>query len=125
MKTPSGISIRAGIGVVVGAGIVAVDNFAFGGEVSPIVIVGMLLVFAAAVGMIWGGRAAVAAAMAWVWVPMAHVLKHLMRLPDTIHPNNYASLLKLGAFTFVVTAIGLGFGLGFRGLLDGHPKKNA
>jgi hypothetical protein len=125
MKVPSGVSIRVGIGVIVGAGIAAVDNFAFGGEVSPIVIVGMLLVFAAAVGMIWGGRAAVAAAMAWVWVPMAHVLKHLMRLPDTIHPNNYASLLKLGAFTFVVTAIGLGFGLGFRGLLDGHPKKNA
>jgi hypothetical protein len=125
MKVPSGVPIRVGIGVIVGAGIAAVDNFAFGGEVSPIVIVGMLLVFAAAVGMIWGGRAAVAAAMAWVWVPMAHVLKHLMRLPDTIHPNNYASLLKLGAFTFVVTAIGLGFGLGFRGLLDGHPKKNA
>ena len=125
MKMPSGASIRVGIGVIVGAGIAAVDNFAFGGEVSPIVIVGMLLVFAAAGGMIWGGRAAVAAAMAWVWVPMAHVLKHLMRLPDTIHPNNYASLLKLGAFTFVVTAIGLGFGLGFRRLLDRHPTKNA
>ena len=57
MNTPSGIWIRAGIGVVVGAGIVAVDNFAFGGEVSPIVIVGMLLVFGAAAGMIWGVRA--------------------------------------------------------------------
>jgi hypothetical protein len=124
MKMPSSVSIRVGIGVIVGAGIAAVDNFAFGGEVSPIVIVGMLLVFSAAVGMIWGGRAAVAAAIAWVWLPMAHVLKHLMRLPDTIHPNNYASLLKLGAFTFVVTAIGLGFGLAFRRLLGGHPTKN-
>jgi|CZKD01.1.fsa_nt_gi hypothetical protein len=124
MKRPSSVSIRVGIGVIVGAGIAAVDNFAFGGEVSPIVIVGMLLVFGAAVGMIWGGRAAVAAAIAWVWLPMAHVLKHLMRLPDTIHPNNYASLLKLGAFTFVVTAIGLGFGLAFRRLLGGHPTKN-
>jgi hypothetical protein len=124
MKRPSSVSIRVGIGVIVGAGIAAVDNFAFGGEVSPIVIVGMLVVFGAAVGMIWGGRAAVAAAIAWVWLPMAHVLKHLMRLPDTIHPNNYASLLKLGAFTFVVTAIGLGFGLAFRRLLGGHPTKN-
>jgi hypothetical protein len=124
MKRPSSVSIRVGIGVIVGAGIAAVDNFAFGGEVSPIVIVGMLLVFGAAVGMIWGGRAAVAAAIAWVWLPMAHVLKHLLRLPDTIHPNNYASLLKLGAFTFVVTAIGLGFGLAFRRLLGGHPTKN-
>lgn len=124
MKRPSSVSIRVGIGVIVGAGIAAVDNFAFGGEVSPIVIVGMLLVFGAAVGMIWGGRAAVAAAIAWVWLPMAHVLKHLMRLPDTIHPNNYASLLKLGAFTFVVTAIGLGFGLAFRRLLGGQPPEN-
>ena len=124
MKRPSSVSIRVGIGVIVGAGIAAVDNFAFGGEVSPIVIVGMLVVFGAAVGMIWGGRAAVAAAIAWVWLPMAHVLKHLMRLPDTIHPNNYASLLKLGAFTFVVTAIGLGFGLAFRRLLGGQPPEN-
>jgi hypothetical protein len=124
MKMPSSVSIRVGIGVIVGAGIAALDNFAFGGEVSPIVIVGMLLFFGAAVGMIWGGRGAVAAAIAWVWLPTAHVLKHLMRLPDTIHPNNYASLLKLGAFTFVVTAIGLGLGLGFRRLLGGHPTKN-
>jgi hypothetical protein len=117
MEMPSSVSIRVGTGVIVGAGIAAVDNFAFGGEVSPIVIVGMLLVFGAAVGMIWGARAVVAAAMAWVCLPMAHFLKHLLRLPDTIHPNNYASLLKLGAFTFVVTAIGLGFGLAFRRLL--------
>ena len=115
------VSIRVGIGLIAGAGIAAVDNFAFGGEVSPIVIVGMLLVFGAAVGVIWGGRAAVAAAIAWVWLPMAHVLKHLMRLPDTIHPNSYASLLKLAAFTFVVTALGLGFGLAFRRLSRRAP----
>ena len=124
MKISSGVLIRAGIGVIAGAGIVAVDNFAFGGEVSPIVIVGMLLVFGATAGMIWGGRAAVAAAIAWVWLPMAHVLKHMMRLPDTIHPNTYASILKLGGFSFVVTAVGLGFGLAFRRLLGGHPTEN-
>ncbi len=121
MKMSRNVSIRVGIGLIAGAGIAAVDNFAFGGEVSPIVIVGMLLVFGAAVGMIWGGRAAVAAAIAWVWLPIAHVLKHLMRLPDTIHPNTYASLLKLAAFTFVVTAIGLGFGLAFRQLSRRAP----
>ncbi len=119
MKTPSGLSIRAGIGVIVGAGIAAVDNFAFGGEVSPIVIVGMLLVFGAAAGTIWGLRAAVATAIVWVWLPLAHVLKHMMRLPDTIHPNTYASIVKLGVFTFAVTAIGLGLGLAFRRILAG------
>ena len=122
MRVPSSVSIRVGIGLIAGAGIAAVDNFAFGGEVSPIVIVGMLLVFGAAVGILWGGRAAIAAAIAWVWLPMAHLLKHMMRLPDTIHPNTYASLLKLGAFTFVVTAIGLGFGLAFRRLSRWAPN---
>ena len=121
MKMSSGVSLRVGIGLIAGAGIAAVDNFAFGGEVSPIVIVGMLLVFGVAVGMLWGGRAAIAAAVAWVWLPMAHVLKHLMRLPDTIHPNTYASLLKLGAFTFIVTAIGLGFGMACRRLSRRAP----
>ncbi len=121
MKMPHDVSIRVGSGLIAGAGIAAVDNFAFGGEVSPIVIVGMLLVFGAAVGMLWGGRAAIAAAIAWVWLPMSHALKHLMRLPDTIHPNTYASLLKLGAFTFVVTAIGLGFGLAVRRLSRRAP----
>jgi hypothetical protein len=106
-----------GIGLIVGAGIAAVDNFAFKGEVSPIVIVGMLLVVGAVFGMIWGSRAVVAAAIGWVCLPMAHVLKHMMSLPDTIHPNTYPSILKLGAFNLVVTAIGLGFGLAFRRLL--------
>ena len=116
--------MRAGIGVIVGAGIAAVDNFAFGGEVSPIVIVGMLLVFGAAAGIIWGVRAVLSAAIVWVWLPTAHLLKHVMGLPDTIHPNTYASILKLGAFSFVVTAIGLGFGLAFRRLLGGHATDN-
>jgi hypothetical protein len=124
MKTQSGVSIRAGIGLIVGAGIAAVDNFAFGGEVSPIVIVGMLLVFGAAAGMIWGVRATVAVAIVWVCLPIAHVLKHVLGLPDTIRPNTYPSILKLGAFSFVVTAIGLGFGLAFRRLLGGQPPEN-
>ena len=119
------VPINVGVGLIVGAGIAGVDNFAFGGEVSPIVIVGMLLAFGAAAGMIWGVRAAVATAVVWVCLPMAHVLKHMMGLPDTIHPNTYLSILKLGAFTFVVTAIGLGFGLAFRRLHGGQPAENA
>jgi hypothetical protein len=85
----------------------------------------MLLVVGAAAGMVWGGvRAAVATAVVWVWLPMAHVLKHVMGLPDTIHPNTYASIMKLGVFTFVVTAIGLGFGLAFHRLVAGRPAEN-
>ena len=124
MKTQSDVLKRAGIGLIVGAGIAAVDNFAFGGEVSPVVIVGMLLVFGAAAGMVWGVRAAVAAAIVWVCLPMAHVLKHMLGLPDTLRPNTYLSILKLGALSFVVTAIGLGFGLALRRLLSGQPPES-
>lgn len=124
MKAQQGFSIRAGTGAIAGAGIAAVDNFAFGGEVSPIVIVGMLLIFGAAAGMIWGARAGVAAAVAWAWLPMAHVFKHLMGLPDTIRPNTYPSILKLAVFSFVITGIGLGFGLAFRPLLRRDTTEN-
>ena len=53
MEMSHDVSIRVGSGLIAGAGIAAVDNFAFGGEVSPIVIVGMLLVFGGVVGMLW------------------------------------------------------------------------
>jgi len=102
---------RIAVGLIAGAGVAAVDNFAFGGEISPIVIVAMLLIVAGAFGTIWGVRAAVVAAIVWAWLPMAHVAKHVFRLPDTLHPNTYASILKLAVFSFVVAAIGFGLGL--------------
>lgn len=116
MKIRSGW-LRAGIAVLVGCGIAAVDNFASGGEVSPIVIVAMLFISCAIAGVVWGARAKLAALIIWVWLPMAHVLKHALGLPDTIHPNTYSSILKLGLFSLLVAAIGLGFGLAFRRLV--------
>src|SRR5215469_14168573 len=50
---------RIGIGLIAGAGISAVDNFAFRGEISPIAIVGMLLIVAGSAASVWGVRAAV------------------------------------------------------------------
>jgi len=124
MKMPSSISLRLAIGLIVGASIASVDNFAFGGEASPIVIVGMLFLFAALSGLIWRARAALPLAIAWICLPMAHVLKHLLHLPDTLHPNTYASILKLGAFTLLVAAIGLGLGIASRRLFAGHRTDN-
>jgi hypothetical protein len=123
MKAPSSVSLRLAIGLIVAAALAFVDNFAFGGEVSPIVIVGMLFLFAAVSGLIWRARAPLPVAFAWICLPLAHVLKHMLHLPDTLHPNTYASILKLGAFTFVVTAIGLGFGIASRRLFAGHPTE--
>ncbi len=116
--------LRAGTAALVGCGIAAVDSFAAGGEVSPIVMVAMLVVSCAAAGVVWGVRARLVAVMIWVWLPMAHVLKHALGLPDTIYPNTYSSIAKLGLFTFVVSAIGLGFGLALRRLFGRRIPEN-
>jgi hypothetical protein len=105
------VLLLPGIGIVAGVAIAAVDNFAFDGEVSPIVIVGLLLAVTAGAGWIWGWRGWLASACAWACVPQAHVVKHLAGLPDTLQPNTYTSILMLAAFTFAVAAIGTGFGV--------------
>jgi hypothetical protein len=105
-----------GIGFIAGAVIAAVDNFAFGGEVSPIAIVAMLFAVTAAAGWIWGWRGWQASAVAWLCVPLAHLIRHLLNLPDTLQPNTYTSILMLAAFTFVVSTIGTGCGVLLRRL---------
>jgi hypothetical protein len=98
-------------GLAAGAAIAAVDNLLFEGEVSPIVIVGLLLATTTTAGATWGRRGSVEALLAWVWLPAVHFVKHTLGLPDTIHPNTYASILLLAAFFFVVAALGTTFGL--------------
>jgi hypothetical protein len=100
-----------GAGVVAGAAIVYVDNFAFAGEVSPIVIVALLLVAAAIAGATWGRKGWIAAVVTWACVPFAHVVKHVFGLPETLHPNTYTSILYLAAFTLVIATVGMGCGL--------------
>ena len=100
--------------LVAGFVVSGIDNFAAGGEVSPIVIVPLLLMGAALVGATWGQKAAAAAAVFWLPLPGAHVAKHILRLPDTIHPNTYASIGMLALFSLVVCAIGFAIGLGLR-----------
>jgi len=103
--------VRAAAGLVAGAAIVYVDNFAFEGEVSPMVIVAMLLAATAIAGAVWGRRAWVAAAATWACVPFAHVVKHVLGLPDTLHPNTYVSIFYLAVFTLVVATVGTGLGV--------------
>ncbi|MCX6549868.1 MAG: hypothetical protein NTY02_02475 [Acidobacteria bacterium] len=107
----SRLPVRVTAGLVAGAAIVCMDNFAFEGEVSPIVIVAMLLAATATAGAVWGRRGWVPAAAAWVCVPLAHVIKHVLGLRDTLHPNTYVSILYLAVFTLVVATVGTGLGV--------------
>ena len=90
--------------------IAAVDNYAFGGEASPVLIVGMLLAATGAAGYFWGIRGAPAVAMIWFVVPAVHLINLTFGLPDTLHPRTYQSGLKLAAFTAVVSVIGAACG---------------
>jgi len=98
-------------GLAAGAAITWVDNFAFEGEVSPIIIVVMLLAATITAGAVWGRRGWSAAAAAWVCVPLAHVAKQVLGLPDTLHPATYLSILYLALFTLVVAAFGTACGV--------------
>ncbi|MFH0991802.1 MAG: hypothetical protein V1799_17475 [bacterium] len=99
------------VGLVAGLAIAAVDNFAFESEVSPIVIVALLAAVTGTAGVLWGWRGWITSSSAWVCVPAAHLVKHLLGLPDTLHPNTYTSIMMPAAFTFVVAAIGTGSGV--------------
>ena len=86
---------RFAVGLGVGIAIACVDSFAFGGEVSPIVIVALLIASTATFGGIWGRGGWPAAPAAWMCVPLAHLVKHVLGLPDTLQPNTYPSILML------------------------------
>jgi hypothetical protein len=115
--------VLASVGVVAGAAIAAVDNFAFGGEVSPILIVVVLLAATGIAGIMWDRRGWVAAAAAWICVPLAHLIKHVLGLPDTMQPNTYTSILMLAAFTLAVATIGTGCGILLRRLTAVAAKR--
>jgi hypothetical protein len=102
---------RFAVGFGTGIAIACVDNFAFGGEVSPIVIVALLVAATATFGGIGGRGGWTATLAAWMCVPLAHLVERVLGLPDTLHPNTYTSILLLAAFTFVVATLGTGAGM--------------
>jgi hypothetical protein len=101
---------RLDFGIASGVAIALVDNFASGGEVSPVVVVALLLAASAASGALWGWSGWPAAAIVWAAVPAPHVVKLAIGLTDTLHPNTWASIAQLAGFTAVVVAIGAGGG---------------
>jgi hypothetical protein len=117
------LTARVVLGLAAGAVIAAVDNLAFAGEVSPIVIVALLLAAAGIAGAFWGRRSWVAALVMAACVPSAHLIKHLLGLPDTLHPNTFASIFKLAGFSLSVAAVGTACGIVLR-QLTGSSERN-
>lgn len=103
--------LRLLCGLAAGGAIAYVDNVAFGGEVSPIVVVVMLLAATAVAAAIWGRSGWTAAAVTWVCTPLVHLVRHVLGMPDPLQPNTYGSILMLSAFTLVIAAFGVGVGM--------------
>jgi hypothetical protein len=110
----SGWPVHLAAGAAAGGVIVYVDNVAFAGEVSPIVVICLVFVLTLAAGVAWGPRGWLAAAVATACVPLAHFVKHLLGLPDTFHPNTYVSILLLTAVCLLVGGVGLVCGAAVR-----------
>lgn len=99
--------VRILAGVAAGV-VVLVDNFWAAGEVSPIVIVTLLLVAIFLAGAVWGPRGWPAAAATWARIPLAHLVNHLPRHARYLASEHYLSMLYLAAFCLVVSAIRFG-----------------
>jgi hypothetical protein len=109
--------VRSCIGLTVGAAIAAVDNIAFNGEVSPIVVIAMLLAATITAGFLRETLGLATAVAVWICVPAVHLTKRILSLPDTLHPNTYTSILMLAVFSLAVVAAGTGCGLLIRRLV--------
>jgi len=118
------VSLRISLGVAAGAAIAAVDTVALAGEVSPIVIVALLLAATSGAGAFWGRRGWPFGIASWACIPLAHLARHVMGWPDTLQLNTYASIGMLAAFSLAVVAIGTACGIavhGFRTAAGGGP----
>ncbi len=102
-------------GLGAGVGIAAVEAWAAGGHISPVVIVALLLASSGAIGAVWSWRGwpgAVSAAAAPM--PLMHMTKHLLGLPDTIQPNTLDTIVMMALFALAVAGAGLAGGAALR-----------
>jgi hypothetical protein len=111
---------RLTVGLLIGAGLFYLDGYAFGGEVSPIVTIGCVLFAIAGLSLTWGMSSWIAASITWVMLPLGHVVKHALGIPDTIQPNTYLSIAGLAVVTLAAAIVGGAVGMLIR-RLSGQP----
>lgn len=111
------------IGIVVGLTISIIDNYAFKGEVSPTVIVIMLLAASGFSGLLFGWDGWFTVFVMWLFIPGTHLIKYFFNLPDTLHPDTLNSIIKLGIFSFVVSAVGFGTGVMVRRFINFNSQQ--
>lgn len=109
-------------GLACGGAISSVDLFAAGGEVSPVVVTGLLLGAGGAAGLAWGRRGWIASIACWACVPLPHVALRLLGRPDTLQPSTWGSIALLALFSLAVTATGTLAGTAIRASTSGAGR---
>jgi hypothetical protein len=110
------------IGIIVGLTISIIDNYAFEGEVNPIVIILLLLAVSGFSGLLFGWPGWFTVFVMWLFVPAAHIIKYIFGLTDTIYPDTLNSIFKLAIFTFTVTAAGFASGVLLRRFINSNSS---
>ena len=83
-------------------------------HINPVVIVALLLASSGAIGAVWSWRGWPGALAAAAPMPLMHMTKHLLGLPDTIQPNTLDTIVMMALFALAVAGAGLAGGAALR-----------
>lgn len=98
------------VGLAAGIVVSAVELYAVGGHLPPVVIVALQIVVAAALGVVWGWTAWPGTLAAALPLPAVHALRHALGWPDTISPNTWDAITMMTLFALAVGGAGLAAG---------------
>ncbi len=104
MKHPS---LAYPVAIILGLCIVLVDLFADGGEISPAVVLLLLLIAGAIVGAIHSRLSLWLALLISISLPAVRLILHLLGYKTTLQPDTVASILMVGAVALCVASIGV------------------
>ncbi len=94
--------IASGLGLL----IAALDTAApFGDDSSKLTIL-LWLMAGGSLGFVMPSRPWRWAMLVGPWLPLTHLLAHVLGLPDSIHPNTYATILTLVPVSLAVCSVG-------------------
>lgn len=111
------------IGLIIGLTISVIDNYAFKDELSPVVLVLMLLTVSGFSGLLFGWHGWFTVFIIWLFVPATNFIKYIFDLKSTLHPNTINSILKFTLFSFAITVIGFAIGVILRRFINQNSEE--
>ena len=109
------------LGLAAGLVVSAVDLYAAGGHVPPVVIVALQVIASGALGALWGGAGWAGAIAVALPLPAVHAIRHARGWPDTISPNTWDSIVMMALFALAVAGAGFAAGAVLRAAVADDP----